>query len=49
MYYPLSSDYIKYLNDSSFRGLNYDQWKEKKMNEQLERDNKNAYRKKRAY
>lgn len=46
MYFPLSSDYIKYLNDHEFTGINYDQWKDKKMRQDLEKCKKNSKRNK---
>jgi hypothetical protein len=40
LFYPLSSDYIKYLNDPGCYGMNYDQWKERKMRQELEKSKK---------
>jgi hypothetical protein len=40
MFYPLSLEYIKYLNDPNKKGMNYDQWKEKKMREEKEKKKK---------
>lgn len=40
LFYPLSSDYIKYLNDPDCNGINYDQWKERKMRQELEKSKK---------
>ncbi|MDP4103910.1 MAG: hypothetical protein Q8935_03060 [Bacillota bacterium] len=45
MFYPLSSDYIKYLNDPDCNGINYDQWKERKMRQELEKSKKSSDKK----
>lgn len=45
MFYPLSSDYIKYLNDPDCGGINYDQWKERKRRQELEKSKKGAAKK----
>lgn len=42
MFYPLSSEYIKYLNDPDCNGMNYDQWKERKMRQELEKNKKGS-------
>lgn len=45
IFYPLSSDYIKYLNDPDCNGMNYDQWKEKKMRQEMEKTNNSGNKK----
>lgn len=43
MFYPLSSEYIKYLNEPGTTGMTYDQWQYKKMQEKLKNNhNENA-------
>lgn len=48
MFYPLSTDYIKYLNDPVCKGMNYDQWKEK-MRKQRKKELKHEYEKRRIH
>ncbi|MCQ6279083.1 hypothetical protein [Bacillus sp. EB600] len=38
MLFSYSSDYIKYLNDPDCNGMNYDQWKDKKMRQELKKN-----------
>ncbi|WML52733.1 hypothetical protein RCG17_25780 [Neobacillus sp. PS3-12] len=45
MFYPLSSEYIKYLNDPDCNGMTYDQWKERKMRQELEKNKKGSDKK----
>jgi hypothetical protein len=45
LFYPLSSEYIKYLNDPDCNGMTYDQWKERKMRQELEKNKKGSDKK----
>jgi hypothetical protein len=46
LFCPLSSDYIKYLNDPESLSINYDQWKDKKRRLEMK---KNSGHKKNDY
>lgn len=37
MAFPLSSEYIRYLNDDHSYGLTYEQWKERKIKENVKK------------
>lgn len=39
LFFPLSTEYIKFLNDPDAHGMNYDQWKEKKLRQEMEKFN----------
>ncbi|WP_318502336.1 hypothetical protein [Bacillus sp. T3] len=41
MFFQMSSEYIQYLNDPNRNGLNYDQWKERKLRQQKSETSKN--------
>lgn len=45
LFYPLTLDYIRYLNDPNGYRLNYDQWKERKKRLEKEKSNKRETRK----
>jgi hypothetical protein len=39
VFYNMSSDYIKYLNDPNKNNMTYDQWKDKQARKKAEKDN----------
>ena len=45
LFFHFSSDYIKYLNDPDCNGMNYDQWKDKRMRQELAKGNKSNNKK----
>lgn len=42
MFFSYSSDYIKFLNDPDCNKMNYDQWKDKKRRQELQRSKKSG-------
>jgi hypothetical protein len=42
LFFQMNNEYIQYLNDPDRKGMNYDQWKEKKKRQKSERNPKSG-------